>query len=76
MIILDLGLPDIDEELLAKMLARFLMHKYIIQSVWGSPVDNSEASLRVFGNSRKKLNDGQQALIQTHIGIGYPMMKL
>ncbi len=30
------------------------MHKYIIQSVWGSPVDNSEASLRVFGNSTQK----------------------
>ena len=39
--------------------------------------DNSEASLRVFmATLRKKLSDSSQALIQTHIGIGYRMMKL
>ncbi|MBR6985236.1 MAG: winged helix-turn-helix domain-containing protein, partial [Ruminococcus sp.] len=41
------------------------------------PADNSEASLRVFmATLRKKLSDSSQALIQTHIGIGYRMMKL
>ena len=107
-IILDLGLPDIDgveviehirtwsdvpilddEEihltpieykllcLLAKNVGKVLTHKYIIQSVWGTPADNSEASLRVFmATLRKKLSDSSQALIQTHIGIGYRMMKL
>lgn len=63
--------------LLAKNVGKVLAHKYIIQSVWGTPADNSEASLRVFmATLRKKLSDGSQALIQTHIGIGYRMMKL
>ena len=63
--------------LLAKNAGKVLTHKYIIQSVWGSPADNSEASLRVFmATLRKKLDDSSQALIQTHIGIGYRMMKL
>lgn len=63
--------------LLAKNVGKVLTHKYIIQSVWGTPADNSEASLRVFMVTlRKKLSDSSQALIQTHIGIGYRMMKL
>lgn len=63
--------------LLAKNVGKVLTHKYIIQSVWGTPADNSEASLRVFmATLRKKLSDRSQALIQTHIGIGYRMMKL
>ena len=63
--------------LLAKNVGKVLTHKYIIQSVWGNPVENSEASLRVFmATLRKKLDDSKQALIQTHIGIGYRMMKL
>ena len=63
--------------LLAKNVGKVLTHKYIIQSVWGTPADNSEASLRVFmATLRKKLGDSSQALIQTHIGIGYRMMKL
>lgn len=63
--------------LLAKNVGKVLTHKYIIQSVWGTPADNSEASLRVFmATLRKKLRDSSQALIQTHIGIGYRMMKL
>lgn len=63
--------------LLAKNVGKVLTHKYIIQKVWGSAADNNEASLRVFmATLRKKLNDSQQSLIQTHIGIGYRMMKL
>ena len=63
--------------LLAKNVGKVLTHKYIIQSVWGTPADNSEASLRVFmATLRKKLRDSSQALIQTHIGIWYRMMKL
>lgn len=63
--------------LLAKNVGKVLTHKYIIQSLWGTPADNSEASLRVFmATLRKKLGDSSQALIQTHIGIGYRMMKL
>ncbi len=63
--------------LLAKNVGKVLTHKYIIQRVWGSLADNGEASLRVFmATLRKKLDDSKQALIQTHIGIGYRMMKL
>ena len=63
--------------LLAKNVGKVLTHKYIIQSLWGTPADNSETSLRVFmATLRKKLSDSNQALIQTHIGIGYRMMKL
>ena len=63
--------------LLAKNVGKVLTHKYIIQSVWGTPADNSEAFLRVFmATLRNKLSDSSQALIQTHIGIGYRMMKL
>ena len=65
--------------LLARNAGRVLTHKYIIQNVWGNIPDNSEASLRVFmATLRKKLDDRYEAnpLIQTHIGIGYRMMKL
>lgn len=65
--------------LLARNAGRVLTHKYIIQNVWGNIPDNSEASLRVFmATLRKKLDDRLEAnpLIQTHIGIGYRMMKL
>ena len=63
--------------LLAKNVGKVLTHKYIIQSIWGSPADNSEASLRVFmATLRRKLDDSRQVLIQTHVGIGYRMMKL
>ena len=48
-----------------------------MQNVWGSSAENNEASLRVFmATLRKKLGDSRQSLIQTHIGIGYRMMKL
>lgn len=44
--------------LLAKNVGKVLTHKYIIQSVWGTPADNSEASLRVFmATLRKKLSE-------------------
>ncbi|MBP5245996.1 MAG: response regulator transcription factor [Clostridia bacterium] len=63
--------------LLARNAGKVLTHKYIIQNVWGSASENSEASLRVFmATLRKKLDDNPQVLIQTHIGIGYRMMKL
>jgi two-component system KDP operon response regulator KdpE len=63
--------------LLARNVGKVLTHKYIIQNVWGSATETSEASLRVFmATLRKKLDDSRQPLIQTHIGIGYRMMKL
>ena len=53
--------------LLAKNVGKVLTHKYIIQSVWGTPADNSEASLRVFMAAlRKNLSGSSLARITTH----------
>jgi two-component system KDP operon response regulator KdpE len=65
--------------LLAKNTGKVLTHNYIISNVWGSSCDNNVASLRVFmATLRKKLESGEKDMqyIQTHIGIGYRMMKV
>ncbi len=64
--------------LLAQNTGKVLTHKYITQKVWGSAWDSNVASLRVFmATLRKKLSDdkGSTSLIQTHVGIGYRMLK-
>ncbi len=65
--------------LLAQNVGRVLTHTFITQKIWGSSYDNDVASLRVFmATLRKKLDagrDGQQ-FIQTHIGVGYRMIKV
>lgn len=64
--------------LLAKNAGKVLTHKFITTSVWGSNWENDVASLRVFmATLRKKLEKGNtdQPLIQTHVGIGYRMIK-
>ncbi|MBO4818649.1 MAG: response regulator transcription factor [Firmicutes bacterium] len=64
--------------LLAKNTGKVLTHTYITQNIWGRSWDNDIASLRVFMVSlRKKLETGPDSpqYIQTHIGIGYRMMK-
>ena len=58
---------------------KVLTHKYITQQVWGSAWENNAASLRVFmATLRKKLEQSAdaQGFIQTHVGIGYRMMKV
>ncbi len=65
--------------LLCKNVGRVLTHTYITQNVWGSSWDNDVASLRVFmATLRKKIEatPGSPQYIQTHIGVGYRMMKL
>ncbi len=67
--------------LLARNCGKVLTHKFITQSIWGSSWDNDVASLRVFmATLRKKLDkypvDKGEQYIQTHIGIGYRMLKL
>ena len=65
--------------LLARNIGKVLTHKYITQSVWGSSWENDVASLRVFmATLRKKLEGppGSPQYIQTHIGIGYRMVKI
>ena len=65
--------------LLSKNVGKVLTHTYITQQIWGSSWENDIASLRVFmATLRKKLErgkDGQQ-YIQTHIGIGYRMLRV
>jgi two-component system KDP operon response regulator KdpE len=65
--------------LLARNIGKVLTHKFITQSVWGSSWENDVVSLRVFmATLRKKLESGENSpqYIQTHIGIGYRMLKV
>ena len=65
--------------LLAANTGKVLTHRYILQKVWGSSWENDVGSLRVYmATLRRKLEKSPDAprFIQTHIGIGYRMMKL
>ena len=64
--------------LLSRNVGKVLTHTYITQNIWGRSWDNDVASLRVFmATLRKKLEAGEDSpqYIQTHIGVGYRMMK-
>ena len=54
-----------------------LTHNYILREIWGSYTASDVGSLRVFmATLRKKLQTGgEQPYIQTHIGIGYRMLR-
>lgn len=65
--------------LLAKNMGKVLTHNYITKEIWGSSWDSDVASLRVFmATLRKKIEKPGTAepYIQTHIGIGYRMLKV
>ena len=65
--------------LLSKNVGKVLTHTYITQQIWGSSWENDIASLRVFmATLRKKLERGKDGpqYIQTHIGIGYRMLRV
>ena len=65
--------------LLAKNSGKVLTHTYITQNIWGSSWENDVSSLRVFmATLRKKLESEPDSpqYIQTHIGIGYRMLKV
>lgn len=64
--------------LLSKNVGKVLTHTFITQSIWGSSWDNDIASLRVFmATLRKKIEKDSDSpqYIQTHIGVGYRMIK-
>ncbi|MBO7358704.1 MAG: response regulator transcription factor [Clostridia bacterium] len=64
--------------LLAKNTGKVLTHNYILREIWGNYTASDVGSLRVFmAMLRKKLQSGSDAqpFIQTHIGIGYRMLK-
>lgn len=65
--------------LLSQNAGKVLTHTFITQKIWGSSWENDIASLRVFmATLRKKLEAAPDApqYIQTHIGVGYRMMKV
>ncbi len=65
--------------LLARNVGKVLTHRFITQSVWGASWENDVGSLRVFmATLRKKLErtPGAPKYIQTHIGIGYRMIRV
>jgi len=64
--------------LLVKDAGKVLTHTYLTNKIWGSSWESDMASLRVhMATLRKKLEkDSQTQYIQTHIGIGYRMLKV
>ena len=64
--------------LLAKDAGKVLTHTYLTDKIWGSSWESDMASLRVhMATLRKKLEkDPETQYIQTHIGIGYRMLKV
>ena len=78
----ELHLTPIEYKLLcvlARNCGKVLTHKYITQQLWGASWENNVASLRVFmATLRKKLEaaSGDTPYIQTHVGIGYRMVKV
>ncbi|HIQ83091.1 MAG TPA: response regulator transcription factor [Candidatus Pullichristensenella stercorigallinarum] len=65
--------------LLAQNVGKVLTHTYITQKIWGNSWENNIASLRVFmATLRRKLEatPGSPQYIQTHIGVGYRMLKV
>lgn len=65
--------------LLSRNIGKVLTHTYITQQIWGRCSENDVASLRVFmATLRKKLEPEKNGVqyIQTHIGIGYRMLRI
>lgn len=65
--------------LLAQNVGKVLTHTFITDKIWGSCWDNDVASLRVYmATLRKKIekNPSNPKYIQTHIGVGYRMMRV
>lgn len=63
---------------LAKNTGRVLTHNYILKEVWGSAFSADASSLRVFmATLRKKIekSPAKPKYIQTHIGVGYRMIR-
>ena len=65
--------------LLAKNVGKVLTHTYITREIWGTSWNSDVASLRVFmATLRKKIerDPSQPKYIQTHVGVGYRMLRL
>lgn len=65
--------------ILSKNTGKVLTHKFITKEVWGSSLESDVSSLRVYmAVLRKKieLDTSNPKYIQTHVGVGYRMMKI
>ena len=65
--------------LMAKNVGKVLTQKYILKEVWGSTAESDIPSLRVFmATLRKKIekDTSRPKYIQTHIGMGYRMLRI
>ena len=65
--------------LLSANVGKVLTHTFITQKIWGAAWENNVASLRVFmATLRKKIESTPDSpqYIQTHIGVGYRMMRV
>ena len=78
----ELTLTPIEYKLLClfcRNVGKTLTHTYLTDAIWGNTLDSDIASLRVFmATLRKKLESAPDSpqFIQTHIGIGYRMLKV
>lgn len=64
--------------ILSRNVGKVLTHKYILNEIWGSAFDSDVASLRVYmATLRKKIEKDTEhpEYIQTHIGVGYRMLR-
>lgn len=65
--------------ILSKNIGKVLTHKFITKEVWGSSLESDVSSLRVYmAVLRKKIESdtSNPKYIQTHVGVGYRMMKI
>ena len=77
----ELHLTPIEYKLLCLLsinVGKVLTHTFITQKIWGAAWESNVASLRVFmATLRKKIEPSADSpqYIQTHVGIGYRMVK-
>jgi len=65
--------------LLSRNVGKVLTHNYILKEIWGGDLESDTQSLRVFmANLRKKIenNPSKTLFLQTHVGVGYRMLKV
>ena len=62
---------------LSKNVGKVLTHNYILKEIWQNALQSDVPSLRVFGYTSKKIevNPAQPKLIQTHVRVGYRMLR-
>ena len=79
---LEIHLTPIEYKLLcvmAKNTGKVLTHNYLLKEVWGNALTSDTPSLRVFmATLRKKIEPipSEPRYIQTHIGVGYRMLRV